>query len=101
VILPWDSGVRLDAGTGVRFLAMTDLLMSGLELMLLGMAVVFVLLGMLVLAAMAMSRIVARWEPLPAPAVSGPPGEVSDEVEQIVAATAAVHAYRTRWGAGR
>ncbi len=75
---------------------MTELISSGLELMLAGMGIVFLFLTMLVIVINAMSKLITRYlpeEPLPhatAPVI------VSAEASKsyIAAITAAIHEYR-------
>jgi oxaloacetate decarboxylase gamma subunit len=75
---------------------MEDLLRQGIELMLVGMGVVFSLLGLLVLAIKAMSRLAAMFpEMVLAPPISPP---VVDDSELIAVITASIHAHRA--GAG-
>ena len=79
----------------------TDLLREGAQLMLVGMGVVFFLLGMMVLAVKAMSRFAALF-PEPAVAVSEPSliqGSASSDAEVIAAISASIHAHRA--GVGR
>lgn len=72
---------------------------AGLELMVLGMGVVFVLLGLLVVAVGAMSRFARAFEARhPAaltPTAAIPPAAVTD-LELIAAIGAAIHSYRRR-----
>ena len=67
-----------------------NLMMSGVELMLVGMGTVFVFLTLLVAATTLMSRIVLRIAP-PAPVTTE---ELSEE--ELAVITAAVHAHRNR-----
>ena len=77
-------------------LKMEDLLRQGIELMLVGMGVVFSLLGLLVLAIKGMSRLAAMFpETVLVPAISPP---IVDDSELIAVITASVHAHRA--GAG-
>ncbi len=77
----------------------TDLLREGAQLMLVGMGVVFFLLGMMVLAVKAMSRFAALF---PEPAVAAEPsliqGSASSDAEVIAAIAASIHAHRTSVG---
>ena len=75
---------------------MEDLLRQGIELMLVGMGVVFSLLGLLVLAIKVMSRLAAMFpEPVMEPA---PPPFVGNDPELIAAITASIHAHRAGVG---
>lgn len=72
---------------------MTELMSSGIELMIAGMTIVFLFLTMLVGAINLMSFLVHRFFPeTPAPAVHVTTGGVDKNV--IAAITAAVHQYR-------
>jgi oxaloacetate decarboxylase gamma subunit len=70
-----------------------SLLMEGVNLMLLGMGIVFAFLILLVFSMLAMSRLAARLDarrhPAPAAPVSGP-----EPAELVAVITAAVHRYR-------
>ena len=72
---------------------MTEMFFDGVELMLLGMVVVFSLLSLLVLAVKGMSRLVLSIEgPV---AVAPTVGSLADDDPELVSVvTAAVHAYR-------
>lgn len=77
-----------------------ELLQDGLALMALGMGVVFVFLTILVISVTLMSRLIGRFQPVPAavetskkPSPSQPPGAQSDEVMAVI--SAAVHRYRS------
>lgn len=77
---------------------MIDQLGSGIELMLIGMGIVFLFLGLLVAAVSGMSWIVSRWFPqFPAGALppSRPPVTSQENEEVIAVISAAVHRYRT------
>lgn len=68
---------------------MTDSpIVQGLELLVAGMGTVFVFLTLLVLTTTAMSALVQRFTPVPAPEVSG----VSEE--EVAAITAAIIRHR-------
>ena len=70
---------------------MNELLYSGIELMLVGMGIVFTFLGMLVVFINVMSTLVQRFFPEhPVIAQSG------DDPRMIAAITAAVHEYRKK-----
>jgi len=79
---------------------MTELMTSGIELMMVGMGIVFLFLAMLVLAINLMSALVQRYFPdaPPAPVAGRPPagGEAGTDAGVIAAIAAAVHQYRTR-----
>lgn len=68
------------------------LLRDGAELMVLGMFVVFSLLGLLVVAMKGMTRLARALEGTPAPAAA--PLPPAGDPDLIAAVTAAVHAYR-------
>lgn len=72
---------------------MSDLLNSGIELMVAGMGIVFLFLAMLVLAINLMSSLVLRFFP-DAPIVSKAPAPVVADKQVVAAITAAVHQYR-------
>ena len=63
-----------------------DLLLQGVELMLVGMGTVFVFLSLLVLATQAMSRVVTHMRD------AGSPGQPSPEELAAITAALAVHA---------
>ncbi|MDP6826397.1 MAG: OadG family protein [Pseudomonadales bacterium] len=65
----------------------SDVLMTGIELMLAGMGTVILFLTLLILATTAMSYLLARWSLEEASAVSE---------EELVAISAAVHRHRHR-----
>ncbi len=74
---------------------MTELMNSGIELMLIGMGIVFLFLAMLVVAINIMSSLVQRFFPEP-PATTMP--VVSDVSKSTVAAiSVAVHQYRSTY----
>lgn len=75
---------------------MAEQLGSGIELMLIGMGIVFLFLGLLVAAVHGMSWIVSRWFPqfpTAAPPSRSPTGQDNEEVIAVI--SAAVHRYRT------
>ncbi|XSG83738.1 MAG: OadG family protein [Methylohalobius sp. ZOD2] len=78
---------------------MADLFDSGIELMLIGMGIVFLFLGLLVATVNGMSRIVCRWfpdQPPPTPSRPSRTAAAQAEKEDIVAVIgAAIHRYRT------
>ncbi|MGR8997736.1 MAG: OadG family protein [Gammaproteobacteria bacterium] len=75
---------------------MTELMSGGVELMFVGMGIVFLFLAMLVVAINIMSSLVRRFFPdTPALAVAAP---VSGGIDKstVAAITAAVHQYRSK-----
>ena len=76
---------------------MTELMSSGLELMLAGMVIVFLFLAMLVVVINAMSKLITRY--LPEEVASHNTASVATNAETnkhyIAAITAAVHQYRS------
>jgi oxaloacetate decarboxylase (Na+ extruding) subunit gamma len=74
---------------------MNELLSSGIELMLLGMGIVYGFLGMLVIAIRLMSRFVERYFPdMPShPAVSN----YVEDAGIAAAISAAIHQYRKKY----
>ena len=86
---------------GHREVMVADLLKEGAQLMLVGMGVVFSLLGLMVLALKGMSRFAALF-PEPAVAASEPSsiqGSAGSDAAVITAITASIHAHRA--GVGR
>lgn len=77
----------------IRFDEMTELLSSGIELMVAGMGIVFLFLTMLVIAINLMSAMVLRFFP-DAPTVSTTPAVSGTDKRVVAAITAAVHQYR-------
>jgi oxaloacetate decarboxylase gamma subunit len=75
---------------------MTELIGSGIELMFVGMGIVYVFLAMLVFAINTMSAIVQRFFPEP-PAASITVPTVSNPLDKttVAAITAAIHQYRS------
>jgi oxaloacetate decarboxylase gamma subunit len=77
---------------------MSDMLMSGLELMVLGMGIVFVFLAVLIVAMQGMSRLAARLQPEPPPQAVRAPVHVSTghapNARLIAAISAAISRYR-------
>ncbi len=74
---------------------MTDQLNAGVELMLVGMGIVFIFLAMLIVAVNLMSAIVLRFFPS-APTVQTAPVTGSVDPGVIAAITAAVSQYRSK-----
>jgi len=74
----------------------TSLVLQGVELMIYGMGTVFVFLGLLVLAVLALSAAVRRWLPMTAAptAPTAPPGAVDDRLRAII--QAAIDRHRAR-----
>ena len=70
-----------------------SILEQGLDLMLYGMGTVFVFLTVLVFATRAMSALVGRFEPEPAPVATQPPAAAADE-QLLAVISAAIHAHR-------
>lgn len=72
-----------------------DLLIQGLELMVLGMGIVFAFLTILVFTLRGMSLLAGRLETAPAPVSATPaPVNVSDNRQLVAVITAAVARYR-------
>jgi len=72
-----------------------NLLIQGIELMLLGMGIVFGFLTILVFTLRGMSRLADRLDGTPAPALAAPePIDVSDNRQLVAVITAAVARYR-------
>ena len=78
---------------------MSELLMSGVELMVVGMGIVFLFLAMLVVAVNVMSALVERFLPAPLP-VSSPVATVTKSTvtdpSVVAAISSAVHQYRLK-----
>jgi sodium pump decarboxylase gamma subunit len=77
-----------------------NLLADGLVLLLLGQTVVFLFLGLMVLAIRLTAVLIARWAPSQTappspPPVSAPPKEESAEIPAAIAA--ALHRHRNRF----
>jgi len=77
-----------------------NLLADGLVLLLLGQTVVFLFLGLMVLAIRLMAPLIARWTPAPAappppPPASAPPAEESADIPAAIAT--ALHLHRNRF----
>ena len=77
------------------FKHMNEMLSAGIELMLIGMGIVFSFLTMLVLAITGMSTIIQRYFP-DAPQVH-PAGKAIDDAGVVAAITAAVQQYRKKY----
>lgn len=76
---------------------MAELMSSGIELMFLGMGIVFLFLTMLVFAINLMSALVQRFFPeTPAASLSPPTGVSSLDKSTVAAIMAAVHQYRNK-----
>ena len=72
-----------------------NLLIQGIELMLLGMGIVFGFLTILVFTLRGMSRLADRLDSTPAPALAAPEAiNVSDNRQLVAVITAAVARYR-------
>lgn len=79
----------------------SDLLRQGFELMLVGMATVFLFLTTLVLSTMAMSGAVARWFPeAEAASPGGAPGASAPTPQALAAVAGAVAHHRARRAGG-
>lgn len=80
---------------------MNELLSSGIELMLIGMGIVYTFLAVLVFAINLMSALIQRFfPPLPAklvPSTTGAQPENDEEAGIVAAITAAVHQYRHKY----
>jgi oxaloacetate decarboxylase gamma subunit len=74
---------------------MNELLSTGIEVMLLGMGIVYSFLAMLVLAIKVMSSLVTRYFP-EIPGAHFASGQAGDDPGTIAAITAAVHQYRKK-----
>lgn len=74
---------------------MLELITSGVELMLVGMGMVFAFLAMLIGAVNVMSAVVPRFFP-EAPVLEMPVTTAADKAT-VAAISAAVHQYRTRY----
>ncbi len=76
---------------------MTELMSSGIELMLVGMTIVFLFLTMLVGAINAMTSLVQRFFPEAQPtALTVPNAIIGTDKSTIAAITAALHQYRSK-----
>ena len=71
-----------------------SILEQGLDLMLYGMGTVFVFLTVLVFATRAMSALVGRFEPEPAPVAAQPPRAAAADEQLLAVISAAIHAHR-------
>jgi oxaloacetate decarboxylase gamma subunit len=80
---------------------MNEMLSSGVEIMLIGMGIVYTFLAVLVMAIGLMSSLIERFFPEQPVAASKPvvghPSAVDDEAGIIAAITAAVHQYRHKY----
>lgn len=77
---------------------MNELLTSGIELMLIGMGIVYAFLAMLIVAVNLMSTLVRRYFPEMPPKFD-PPIVVGADKAVVAAITAAVHQYRKKHNA--
>lgn len=76
---------------------MTELMSSGVELMFVGMGIVFLFLTMLVVVINMMSSLVQRFFPeAQATTVNVPGASIGADKRTIAAITAAVHQYRSK-----
>ncbi len=71
-----------------------DLVIQGLELMLLGMGIVFAFLTILVFTMRGMSLLAARLDNAPEPEVAQLPIDVSDNRQLVAVISAAIAQYR-------
>ncbi|OQW79842.1 MAG: sodium pump decarboxylase subunit gamma [Proteobacteria bacterium ST_bin11] len=79
---------------------MNEMLSSGIELMLIGMGIVYAFLAMLIVAINVMSKLIVRYFPeMPAKFSDQPAGAGNDKAV-IAAITAAVHQYRKKHNHG-
>ena len=79
---------------------MNEMLSSGIELMLIGMGMVYAFLAMLIVAINLMSRAVRRYFPEMPSKFPEQPVAVSNDKAVIAAITAAVHQYRKKYNNG-
>ena len=78
-------------------MAISDLLVKGVELMFLGMGTVFVFLAVLVFAVTKMSELIQKYEAtLPQPEVKPPRSAGVKNSDLIAAISAAIHQYRSK-----
>jgi oxaloacetate decarboxylase gamma subunit len=77
-------------------MAISDLLMEGVNLMLLGMGMVFTFLAILVVALNVMSRLAAAITGPEAPAAAPGAASVESDAELIAVISAAINRYRSR-----
>ena len=75
---------------------MNELVSSGIELMLIGMGMVFAFLAMLIVAVKMMSSLVLRFFP-ELPSGQHPGTHHGDDLGTIAAISAAVHQYRKKY----
>ncbi len=83
-----------------------ELLLEGIELMLLGMGIVFAFLILLIFATKGMSALVTRFAPAPAPVIKAPPKKVvasgavapEQDAELLAVLQAAISQHRARRG---
>ncbi|SEK40048.1 oxaloacetate decarboxylase, gamma subunit [Atopomonas hussainii] len=83
-----------------------ELLLEGFELMLLGMGIVFSFLILLIFATKAMSALVTRFAPTPAPVIKAAPKKVAaagaaapeQDAELLAVLQAAISQHRARRG---
>lgn len=77
----------------------TDLIVEGATLMVTGVAIVFALLGLMVLLINAMAAAVQRYLPAPAPVERRPqaqPAAAGANAAELAAISAAIHQHRHR-----
>ena len=76
---------------------MTELMISGIELMIVGMGIVFLFLAMLVFAINSMTFLVLRFFPeVPPTAITVPTVPLGTDKTTIAAISAALHQYRSK-----
>jgi len=73
---------------------MNELFAAGVELMLVGMGIVFLFLALLVATVNLMSFVIQRYAPDPLPSKTDHPTSPPRQGEIVAAITAAVHRYR-------
>ncbi len=77
-------------------MAISDLLLQGVNLMLLGMGIVFAFLAILVVALNGMSRLAASFYEPEASQTTPSAGAVTEDTELIAVISAAINRYRSR-----
>ncbi len=77
-------------------MAVSDLLLQGVNLMLLGMGIVFTFLAVLVVALTGMSRLAASLSGPEVPPAATAGGAATDDTELIAVISAAINRYRSK-----
>ncbi len=77
-------------------MAVSDLLLQGVNLMFLGMGIVFTFLAILVVALTGMSRLAASLSGPEAPPTAASGGTGTDDTELIAVITAAINRFRSK-----